>query len=226
VLYTHENSLGVAAASGLELALTWIYLSVILSRSLGLAVYSSRLRARLGESRRKLASALGQIQELVHYDELTKAFNRRSLVARLGEELSRSQRTRVPFSVAMLDLDNFKGVNDRYGHAAGDEVLKAFAAVAQATMRKTDVFGRYGGEEFMMILTASAEAASASALERVCAAVAAHDWAAVAPGLKLTISAGLAEYRAGEAVEQLINRADAALYRAKRAGRNRVEAAD
>jgi len=226
VLYTHESRLGVAAASGPELALTWIYLSVILSRSLGLAVYSSRLRARLGESRRKLASALEQIQQLVHYDELTKAFNRRSLVARLGEELSRAQRTRVPFSVAMLDLDDFKGVNDRYGHAAGDEVLKAFAATAQATMRKTDVFGRYGGEEFLMILTASAQAGADGAVERVRAATAAQEWPEVAPGLKLTVSAGVAEYREGEAVEQLINRADAALYEAKRAGRNRVAAAD
>jgi diguanylate cyclase len=226
VLYLNEGRLGAAFASGFELTLTWLYLSVILSRSLLLTVYANGMRARLGESRRKLASALEQIQALVHYDELTKAFNRRSLVARLGQELSRSQRTHVPFCVAMLDLDNFKEVNDRYGHAAGDEVLKAFAAVAQATMRKTDVFGRYGGEEFMLILTASAGAASVSALERIRAAVAAHDWAAVAPGLTLTISAGLAEYRPGEAPEQLISRADAALYRAKRAGRNRVEAAD
>src|SRR5512146_1794748 len=226
VLFLSAARLGAAFANGFELTLTWLYLSVILSRSLLLTVYANRMRARLGESRRKLAAALEQIQQLVHYDELTKAFNRRSLVARLSEELSRSQRTRVPFSVAMLDLDNFKAVNDRHGHAAGDEVLKAFAAVAQATMRQTDVFGRYGGEEFMLILTASSAAASAGALERVRAAVTAHDWAAVAPGLALTMSAGLAEYRAGEAVEQLINRADAALYRAKRAGRNKVEAAD
>jgi diguanylate cyclase len=226
VLYTHENRLGVAAANGLELALTWIYLSVVLSRSLVLTVYANGLRARLGESRRKLASALAQIQELVQFDELTKALNRRSLVARLEEELSRSRRTRVPFSVAMLDLDRFKAVNDDYGHAAGDAVLKAFTAVVQATMRKTDVFGRYGGEEFMMILTASAGAGSASALERVRDAVAAHDWSAIAPGMKLTISAGLAEYREGESVEQIVNRADAALYEAKREGRNRVASAD
>ena len=225
VLYLNEGRLGVAATSDYELMLTWLFLSSILSRTLVLAIYSNGLRARLAESRRKLAAALDQIRQLVDYDDLTKAFNRRSLVARLGDEMSRAQRTHVPFSVAMLDLDSFKAVNDRYGHAAGDEVLKAFAAVAQAAMRKSDVFGRYGGEEFMLILTASGTAGSASALERVCAGVAAHDWAEVAPGLKLTVSAGVAEYREGEAVEQLINRADAALYEAKRAGRNRVEAA-
>ena len=162
----------------------------------------------------------------MHYDELTKAFNRRSLVMRLEQELSRSQRTHVPFCVAMLDLDNFKAINDSHGHATGDAVLRGFAAAAQATMRKTDVFGRYGGEEFLMILTASAKAGAAGAVERACAAAAAHDWGAIAPGLKLTLSAGLAEYRPDESVEQLLNRADRALYEAKRAGRNRVAVAD
>ena len=223
VLYLGKGRLGMAAGSTLELALSWLFLSVILSRILVLAVYANGLRARLADSRRKLSSALEQIQELVHVDELTRAFNRRSLLARLAEELSRSQRTHVPFSVAMLDLDHFKDVNDNHGHATGDEVLKTFARVAQTAMRKTDVFGRYGGEEFMMILTASGKTGSIIALERVRAAVAAHDWAAIAPGLKLTVSAGLAEYREGESVDQLVNRVDAALYRAKHAGRNRVE---
>ncbi|HKI65527.1 MAG TPA: GGDEF domain-containing protein [Burkholderiales bacterium] len=226
VLYLGQGRLGVAAANTFELTLSWLFLSVILSRSLLLSIYANGLRRRLSENRRELAAALGQIQELVHYDELTKAFNRRSLVARLGEELSRSQRTRVPFCVAMLDLDNFKNVNDSYGHATGDAVLRDFAALAQATMRKTDVFGRYGGEEFMMILTASGRAGADGAVERARAAAAGHAWGMVAPGLKLTISAGLAEYRQGESVEQLINRADGALYDAKRAGRNRVEVAD
>jgi diguanylate cyclase (GGDEF)-like protein len=226
VLYTHGGRLGVAAASGLELALTWIFLSVILSRGLVLTVYASRLRVRLGESRRKLAQALDQIRQLANYDELTGTFNRRSVVARLDEEMIRARRTRVPFSVAMLDLDQFKTVNDRYGHAAGDEVLKGFAAAVHATMRKTDLLGRYGGEEFLFILTASAKAGAAAALERVCDAVALHDWGAVAPGLALTVSAGLAEYRDGESVEQLLRRADGALREAKRAGRNTVQAAD
>jgi diguanylate cyclase (GGDEF)-like protein len=226
VLYLHQDRLGAVVSSTLELTLSWLFLSVVLSRSLVLTIYANGLRARLGESRRKLASALDQIRELVHHDDLTGAFNRRSLVARLAEELSRSQRTRVPFCVAMLDLDHFKAVNDGYGHAVGDEVLKTFAEVAQSAMRKTDVFGRYGGEEFMMILTASAKAGSASALDRVIAVVAAYDWSALAPGLRLTISAGLAEYRDGESVEQLINRADAALYEAKGGGRNRTKVAD
>ncbi|MFZ1907658.1 MAG: diguanylate cyclase, partial [Burkholderiales bacterium] len=155
VLYWNAGHLGAAFASGFELTVTWLYLSVILSRSLILTVYANGLRARLADNRRKLAASLAKIQELVHYDELTGAFNRRALVARLGEELSRCARTHVPFSVALLDLDHFKAVNDGYGHAAGDRVLRAFADTVQAQMRKTDVFGRYGGEEFLMILTGS-----------------------------------------------------------------------
>ena len=181
VLYLNESRLGVAASNGLELILTWLFLSAILSRSLVLTIYGNSLRIRLGESRRKLASALEQIRELVHYDDLTKAFNRRALVARLGEELSRCVRTRVPFSVALLDLDHFKAVNDDFGHAAGDRVLRAFADTVQAQMRKTDVFGRYGGEEFLMILTGSNAALAVAAMERVRAAVAARDRGAIAP---------------------------------------------
>ena len=226
VLYLQQGRLGAAVSGKPELILSWLFLSVILSRSLVLTIYANGLRARLRESRRKLAAALDQIQVLVHYDELTKAFNRRSLVARLEQELSRSQRTHVPFCVAMLDLDNFKDVNDRYGHTKGDAVLQEFAAAAQASMRKTDVFGRYGGEEFLMILTASGKAGADGAVERVRTAVSGHDWEKLAAGLGLTISAGLAEYRWGESVEQLINRADAALYEAKRGGRNRLVIAD
>ena len=226
VLYLNEAGLGVAATSNFELLLTWAFLSAILSRTLGLTVYANGLRARLGESRRKLAAALDQIRELVHHDELTKALNRRSLIARLEEELSRSQRTQVPFCVAMLDLDEFKHVNDLFGHPTGDAVLRQFVAAAQDTMRKTDVFGRYGGEEFMMILTASGKAGADGAVERVRQAAATYAWDRIAPGLELTVSAGLAEFRQGESVEQLINRADAALYEAKRGGRNRLVIAD
>ncbi|HUJ85345.1 MAG TPA: GGDEF domain-containing protein, partial [Burkholderiales bacterium] len=226
VLYLNEGRLGAAFASGFELTLTWVYLSVILSRSLLLTVYANGLRARLGESRRKLAAALGQIQQLVHTDELTRAFNRRSLLARLEEELSRAERTKVPFCIAMLDLDHFKAVNDGHGHAAGDQVLRGFADAVRSVMRKTDIFGRYGGEEFLMILTASELVGTVRALERVRAALAARDWNGLAPGLKVTVSAGVGAWRQGESLEQLLARADGALYHAKRSGRDRIEVAE
>jgi len=101
-------------------------------------------------------------------------------------------------------------------------VLRAFAALAQAGLRDSDVFGRYGGEEFMLVLGATPLAAVQPPLERIRAGLAAHDWAAIAPGLVLTASAGVAGFRAGESVAQLLNRADGGLYEAKRAGRNCV----
>jgi diguanylate cyclase (GGDEF)-like protein len=206
-----------------QAALGWLYFSLVLGRCVLLSAYSGSMRARLGESRRKLAQSLEQIQELVSFDELTKAFNRRSMMARLEQERGAAERSGAPFAVAMLDLDHFKQVNDGLGHATGDAALKAFVKVVHATMRDTDVFCRYGGEEFLMLLVDADLAAAATAVERVRLAVAQHDWPAVAPGLALTVSAGIAGWRKGETLEPLLNRADAALYKAKRHGRNRVE---
>ena len=222
ILWSAGGHAGVAASSPFEVVITWVCFSAILGRCLVLSVYANDLRTRLAEGRRKLAASLEQIRELVHYDELTKVYNRRTLIERLEQERSRAERTGVPFCVALFDLDHFKAVNDNHGHAAGDEVLKGFAAVVRATMRGTDVFGRYGGEEFLLILNATVPAAAQLALERIRAGLAAHDWAAIAPGLVLTASAGVAGFRAGESVAQLLNRADGGLYEAKRAGRNCV----
>lgn len=212
----------VPAESGAEVLLTWLCFSVILGRSLLLGVYANELRSKLAEGRRRLAASLEQIQELVHYDELTRSLNRRSLLARLEQETGRARRSGVPFSVALLDLDHFKRVNDTYGHAVGDEVLKRFTQAVGATMRETDVFGRYGGEEFLLLLMVADPQAAVAPLERIRLAVALHDWNAVAPGLELTTSIGVAGLLPEETVAQLLRRADEALYEAKAAGRNRV----
>jgi diguanylate cyclase (GGDEF)-like protein len=222
ILWSVGARAGLAASSPFEVALTWVCFSAILGRCLLLSVYANDMRARLAEGRRRLAASLEQIRELVHYDELTKVYNRRTLIERLEQERSRAERTRVPFCVALFDLDHFKAVNDGHGHAAGDEVLKAFAASVRAAMRDSDVFGRYGGEEFLLILNATAPATARVALERIRAGLAAVDWAPIAPGIALTVSVGVAGFRAGEPVAQLLNRADGGLYEAKRAGRNCV----
>jgi diguanylate cyclase (GGDEF)-like protein len=225
LFFRAKGTIAAPGATPVETALSWLYFSLILGRCVFLSVYSGSMRNRLGESRRQLAQSLEQIQELVSYDELTKAFNRRSMMARLEQERGAAERTGTGFAVAMLDLDHFKQVNDGFGHAAGDAALKAFVQVVHATMRETDVFCRYGGEEFLMLLTDTDLPAAATAVERVRLAVAAHDWPAVAPGLSLTVSAGVAGWRKGEHLEPLLNRADGALYRAKRNGRNRAEIA-
>jgi len=226
LLYAVGDRIGVPVATGVERLLAALYFSLILARCLVLSVQANELRARLADSRSKLAASLAQVQQLASHDELTGALNRRSLIARLDEERRRAQRSGVPFHVAMLDLDRFKAVNDTYGHGVGDEVLKAFAATVRDTRRTTDVYGRYGGEEFLVILVSAEAAPALAATERIRAAVEARDWGEIAPGLKVTVSAGVAGFRHGESIEQLVNRADEAMYAAKRAGRNRIVAGD
>lgn len=221
-LWASAPRLSVPASNSLEITLTWLCFALILGRCLLLGVYANELRAKLAEGRRRLAASLEQIQELVHYDELTKCFNRRTLIARLEQERSRAQRTGMVFSVALMDLDHFKEINDTHGHGVGDEALKAFAVASRSTMRESDVFGRYGGEEFMVILAATTPTFAGAAVERIQVGIASYPWAEIARDLSVTASAGVATYRPGETISQLLNRADAALYEAKDSGRNRV----
>ena len=216
------DRLAFPPASVAERFLVWSYFSLILGRCLMLSVQANEPRERLQDSRRKLADSLEQVQHLASHDELTRTLNRRALMARLEEQRSRAERFGEPFRVALLDLDHFKAVNDTHGHAAGDAVLRAFAALAQAGMRDSDVFGRYGGEEFMLILGATPLAAVQPPLERIRAEMATRDWAAVAGDLRVTVSVGVTAFRRGETLEQLLSRADDALYEAKRLGRDRI----
>ncbi len=221
-LWLVRDRAGFAAASVAEAAVTWLFFSAILGRCLLLSIYANDMRTRLAEGRRKLAASLERAEELVHYDELTRVFNRRTLTERLEQERSRAERTKAPLSVAMMDLDHFKVVNDTHGHGVGDEVLRMFAATIQSAMRDTDVFGRYGGEEFLLILTATAPGEAGPALERLRAGIESADWGSVKPGLSVTVSMGVAGLRKDESPGQLLHRADTALYDAKRAGRNRI----
>jgi diguanylate cyclase (GGDEF)-like protein len=222
VFYAVQGRIGVPVSNRFELMLVWLYFSLILGRCLLLSVNANELRARLANSGRKLAASLAQVQQLANHDELTGTLNRRSLMAALERERSRAERTSAEFSIAMIDLDHFKRVNDTHGHAAGDDVLRGLAATVHDTMRATDVFGRYGGEEFLMILFGATPALALKAMERIRAVVAAKNWASIAPDLSVTLSAGIASHRKGETTEQLMHRADLALYQAKDAGRDTV----
>jgi len=226
VLYAKAPALGVPFATPGQLALVWLFFAAILGRFVMLSVYAGALRTRLRDSRRRLAATLDQVQRLVSHDELTRSLNRRSLLERLAEEKNRCERSGTSFSLALMDLDHFKAVNDSHGHAAGDDVLRGFAAAVHEAMRQTDVFGRYGGEEFLLILTGSSAEAAREAAERIRAAVGVRDWSAVAPGLGVTVSVGITSFRKGDTIEQLLKRADTALYEAKRAGRNRIVTLD
>jgi len=125
VFYAVQGRIGVPVSSAFELTLVWLYFSLILGRCLLLSVNANEMRARLASSRRKLTASLEQVQQLASVDELTGTLNRRSLMAALERERSRAERSGAPFSIAMIDLDHFKRINDTHGHAVGDDVLRA-----------------------------------------------------------------------------------------------------
>jgi diguanylate cyclase (GGDEF)-like protein len=207
-----------------NIALLWLFFFLAVRRLALIGLQFSTLRAELSQRNRQLTLSLARIQELASHDELTGTFNRRHFMELLLDERERSHRTQQPYSVALFDLDHFKTINDRFGHAAGDAVLRDFCTLVQAHMRVTDRFARWGGEEFVLLMPVTTPVESASlAVERIRSAVASHDWSSTSvltTDVRVTVSAGVATCVPGEAAEALIARADGALYQAKGAGRN------
>jgi diguanylate cyclase (GGDEF)-like protein/PAS domain S-box-containing protein len=168
---------------------------------------------------RELEEANDQLRKLAVTDELTGLRNRRSFEERLVMEYSMARRRKRELSVLLIDVDNFKAINDRWGHSAGDEVLRRLGTILRTTVRLPDLPARYGGEEFVVLLPESGEASAMGLARRVMQRVAAEDW----DNETLTISVGMASMN--ESLEngfQLVELADEALYPAKRAGKNRV----
>jgi diguanylate cyclase (GGDEF)-like protein len=155
-------------------------------------------------------------------DSLTGLLNHSSILDRLESEAARAWRGDEALSFAMLDLDHFKGVNDSFGHAAGDRVLRSLARMLQQRLRKTDLIGRYGGEEFAIILPGATVATAISILDEIRAGFSALEFVFGEQHVRLTFSAGVADFPRCGAPERLAELADEALYRAKREGRNRV----
>ena len=184
------------------------------------------LRERSRHQRRDLAEALARIQALAMRDELTGLINRRHMLELLEQERQRCVRSGRTFCVAMIDIDRFKEVNDRYGHAAGDEVLQRLAREALSAVRVADVLARWGGDEFVLLLSDARLQLARGGVERVRQRIEAVPLRVGEQALQVTISAGLAEHIAGESVATALARADAALYEAKAQGRNRTVAAD
>jgi diguanylate cyclase (GGDEF)-like protein/PAS domain S-box-containing protein len=167
--------------------------------------------------------AQAQLAELATHDELTGTFNRRHVDEVVRRELDRARRYGRPLTIGILDADHFKRINDGHGHQAGDEVLRAVAARCRDTLRASDVLGRYGGEEFVMVFPETSLAEAGTVAERVRAAVAGSPVVVGARALDVTVSIGLAGLAAEHADPNgLLASADAALYAAKQSGRNRV----
>lgn len=163
-----------------------------------------------------------EIERLSREDDLTGLYNRRQLSELLKQEIRRCKRYGEPFVLISLDLDFFKSVNDRFGHVEGDQVLVAVAAVLRSTVRASDLVGRWGGEEFMVICPATSGDGGLQLAEKIRERVAEYEFGRAR---RLTISQGVAEFGADDSLESIVMRADRALYRAKEKGRDRVEIA-
>ncbi|MEP6484569.1 MAG: diguanylate cyclase [Rudaea sp.] len=164
-----------------------------------------------------------ELERLSREDPLTGLSNRRDFDLRLHDAILLSQRNNIPLSAAMFDLDFFKGVNDRFGHAVGDAVLKETADLMRRECRAVDIVSRYGGEEFALAFPSATWRDAKIISERIRDAFQKFSWQTLAADLTLTISAGVAEWNPGMESSDLLARADANLYVAKRSGRNRVE---
>jgi diguanylate cyclase (GGDEF)-like protein len=186
----------------------------------------AELRNQLSDKDQEIQALLAKIKELVRHDALTGALNRRALIETLEAELQRAQRTGHPFCFAILDLDHFKEVNDRYGHPAGDAVLKTMSDCAIKMLRALDRFGRLGGEQFGIVMPATWLDKGMIAMGRLHGAVAACDWDQSAPALVLTFSAGITTNAFGDGAESIIRRAEQGLAQAKHEGRNRTVPAE
>jgi len=155
-------------------------------------------------------------------DSLTGLLNHSSILDRLEPELARASRAEQPLSYAMLDLDLFKNVNDSFGHSAGDRVLRSLARMLQQRLRKTDLIGRYGGEEFAIIMPGASLSQATAILDDIREGFSALEFVFGETHTRLTFSAGIAEFPRFSEPERLAEAADEALYRAKREGRNRI----
>lgn len=173
-------------------------------------------------TRHKQAEA--ELKELASRDPLTGVMNRGYFFQRATEELNRARRFNHPLAALMIDLDHFKYINDHFGHAAGDQVLKTVCERCDDVLRNIDVFGRLGGEEFSVLMPESGLPAARAVAERLRAVVASQAVAVQGRTIRCTISAGVSLARSNDnSVEDALRRADDALYCAKRGGRNRVE---
>ncbi len=165
------------------------------------------------------------MQELAHTDQLTRLPNRHHLWERLEGERLRSQHRDSLFVIVMADIDRFKAINDQHGHAIGDRVLCHVSELLAASLREQDTVGRWGGEEFLVILPGMTLADGMRAAERIREAVAKSVLLSSGQGLAVTLSCGVTDCRPGDDLDHCLRRADEALYRAKAEGRNRVMAA-
>jgi diguanylate cyclase (GGDEF)-like protein len=210
-----------AANVGDEFALC-MYYSGLLVLAFVVADQVARLREELTGRSEELERALARVRDMAMRDDLTGLYNRRQLMEYLYRQKALADRGSLAFALCYVDLDHFKRVNDYFGHKQGDEVLKAFAEIARKVVREEDFVARIGGEEFVLVLTNANLTDAVQVSNRLRRQTQLMMIDPKAPDFAVTASVGVAAYRAREAVEQLMSRADTAMYAAKTQGRNRV----
>jgi len=190
-----------------------------------LSSQNEALRLANEQTRQLLTQVQAQAIELerqAREDWLTGLYNRRHLDFHLQREFVRARRYQSPLTVAIADLDNFKSVNDRFSHHVGDEVLRTLADILQSNSRSTDIVGRYGGEEFVIILPETTREQGLIVCEKIRRTVEEYDWSRVHEGLRMTVSVGMSSDTSLANYEKMLTQADDRLYEAKRAGKNTV----
>ncbi len=174
----------------------------------------------------ELTTKLDYISEVAHEDFLTGALNRRGMNEAIDREFARADRHNTPLSLAMIDIDHFKKINDTMGHSTGDVALAHLAKVVKSVLRSTDVLARYGGEEFVILLPGSKQSDAVNVVAGVQRDLTKNFFMHNSERVLITFSAGVSERATGEGIDAVLPRADAALYLAKQTGRNRVVGAD
>lgn len=205
------------------------YQSMAHERELGLCdQFDRQLRrltriARISDHYQNMMRDLNRaLEETSSRDPLTGLLNRRALMEMIKQEVQRAARTGDSFVVAMLDVDHFKAVNDRFGHETGDRALVELAVVLGESLREYDLCGRWGGEEFLVLLPQTQPEEAQAVMDRLVGEVRAMAMAAGDEVLRLTVSIGMAYHQLGETFSETLSRADQALYLAKQDGRDRV----
>lgn len=182
-------------------------------------------RTALLERNAGLRSAMERLQEMALRDDLTRVHNRRYILEVLARQKALADRDQQQFTLCYCDLDHFKQLNDKYGHAIGDAALRQFAQLAEGVVRNVDYVARFGGEEFILVLVDADETAAANVANRLRERTKAMWISGTDSDYKLTVSVGIARYRGDERVDDVLNRADLALYQSKQAGRDQVAVA-
>ncbi len=202
---------------------SFLYAALVVPLIALLADRITAMTQRLKSQHAELERVNDQLRELATRDELTQVHNRRHMAELLAHQVALHRRQGTPLALALLDIDHFKRVNDQHGHAAGDEVLRRFAAFARGELRASDLLARWGGEEFLVLMPGATREAGLAVMERLQQRLAATSAGLMPAGLAVSFSAGVVQWADGESADTLVERADHAMYRAKTGGRARSE---